>query len=327
MKKMVSMAFNAARDGFAIDCAFVVLELTQIQDCLTLFLVDTSELRFELTRIANKTQSLAQSIGFIDKTHVLKKLQDIEVDFSDFSYSLDQVFEANDCQNTNAILARVLGLDRYLLGLLPADIDSDTSGSSVRSLGTFLSDADKSVLYTYSWGCSDWSRGSDFRSWVESSERLPDIGATLNCWEAAIVILNTLGLLAKTEIQDAFVRGKNGQMSDGATCAYETDAEVVTGLLGLWDISCAGDCNDIHPGDIVIFDTQWTEMAHVAIALEQTSKTWLLSFWTSPQEKMIKVTENRLIRAFNATQPPESLSVDSIRVSTKFREKALRVAS
>jgi hypothetical protein len=327
MKKRAAVALHDDRSGFVIDFALVLLELAQIQGALTLFGLNDSGAASELTEIIEKTQRFAVSIGFMDSPHIIKLLQDIEIDFSEFSYLADQLIEGNNVENRHELSRRMLGLDRYLLSLLPADIDSDTNSSSVRSLGTFLSDADKSVLYTYSWGCSDWGRGSDFRTWVEASERLPDIGATLNCWEAAIVILNTLGLLAKTEIQDAFVRGKTGQVSDGTTCAYETDAAIVGDLLGLWDMSCSGDPHDIHPGDIVIFDTQWTEMAHVAIALEQTSKTWLLSFWSSPQEKMIKVTENGLIRAFNATQPPESLSVDSIRVSTKFREKALHIVS
>ncbi len=278
---------------------------------------------------SNKVLALCRAFKFEDSCHMQRTIQEVEGVVSDYAYTFTTQAEASllNQRSIERVAELIDNIDVYLLSLLPADIDSDTSGSSVRSLGTFLSDADKSVLYTYSWGCSDWSRGSDFRSWVESSERLPDIGATLNCWEAAIVILNTLGLLAKTEIQDAFVRGKTGQVSDGRTCAYETDAAIVGDLLGLWDMSCSGDPHDIHPGDIVIFDTQWTEMAHVAIALEQTSKTWLLSFWSSPQEKMIKVTENGLIRAFNATQPPESLSVDSIRVSTKFREKALHIVS
>ena len=323
MKKI--LAFDQSRPKLRINHILLVENVAKIREAFSLLEVDMAPLLDESTSIFEHLTPLNSNLTFLDSDHSIRLINEIEQKVSQFGRSLDKFISKNSLsgQHVDQVIASFDIIDEHLLNLIPeAYSDSDTSGSSVRSLGDFLPKEVKDILDDYQWGRSDWRSGSDFRRWVESESPLPKLEATLNCWEAANVVLNTLELLDKAEIRDAFVNGKSMTFPDGTPKAMSTDADIIANILGLWKKEYEGDPDNIQPGDIIIFDTAWTEMAHVAIALEQTSKEWLFSFWTMPEKGMIKVTKNQIVLAFNREI---SEPLHKVKTSTKFRGRASEV--
>ena len=77
---------------------------------------------------------------------------------------------------------------------------------SMLSLGETIAPYDKQILKSYAWvprgETNSWAKGNDFRTWIES--RLPQPKASLNCWEAVMVILSLYNALDKREVAEIY---------------------------------------------------------------------------------------------------------------------------
>lgn len=197
--------------------------------------------------------------------------------------------------------------------------ESSDGDISVKSLGEEFVEI-KERFKAYRWECGGhYHADSLYNAWVlDADKRLPDDNSLLNCWEAAIVILHAFGVLAKAEIISAHAE-LDRLHSEGEYMPNEEG--VAKTILGFNEPCFVLSDPEIYvKGDIIAFSTvECPGLAHVAIALEISEKTWLGSFWDHQKKslatQMVKITPHSLIRLTDSRQ-----KIIEIIVSTKFRK-------
>jgi hypothetical protein len=204
-----------------------------------------------------------------------------------------------------------------------------SSLSSIESLGDQIASYDKEFLYTYKWGVSEWSniqeKKADFQKWLEGGYKLPQKGATLNCWEATIVNLYLYNAFDKNDLVSDFNIGKEYRDENGTIKCIECDSDIISSFLGFFGPKYKVDSlDDIKPGDIISFTSiNGTENAHVAVTFESGDTAKLGSFWTIPREKMILISPSKLLtvcsEAIEKSTKLENLDINQIKISNKFR--------